>query len=661
MYTDIEKELVGIDYETTGFEAYGKDRIFSFSITRNNKDIHTTVHRFDWAAKSKRIISKALFNKYHTDKYIKIAHNAKFEMGFTAMYYDGVLPKSEWHDTMIMSQLLRNLIKNHSLDVLSDIYFSELYPEEATRWKEYDNLVSLHKTKQKRLFNNYPDRVHGEILEPMFDAGIQPFVIDRPNYGLVPVDIMDIYQESDGDRCMLLFMYLWKQIKGIPALLADYINEMKLIYASQKMEQFGMMVHVNNAIAIRDDLQKKIDKLIIEKKKIFGFDINIDSPDQLQKHLYGYIDRKKHEKKKNEKRLAVWKLIKPRFAMEAQMHTPSGAPSASKDALIALQKKYPNNQALDVVLRWRAFSKGKTIIESYLDLRTDDNIVHPNIQTNEAKTGRQSIRKPSLQNTAKEFSIKSEYTIPARRCFRPRPGYVYFMGDYAGIEMRMIINASGEDVLINKLKEDIDYDVHTFNAEIMLQDEWFDMVATGNKQNIKGMRAGIKDVGFAIPYGAGLPKLSLSLKKPIIEVREILKRYSRVCPNIVEFNNRKKKEVITNGYITTVFGRRLYIYKEKSYIAANYQIQGDAAGTLKRAQVNIADYLKTVWDDEIKQVIPVHDEIIIEYPRKYLPMARQVLHDLNWCMINIPEIKVPLMTEWKMSTINWQDTIEFKL
>lgn len=650
----MKKEVIGIDYETTGFGAYTGDKIFAFCITTED-DVKTKVWRFDWKSRRKRKTAEGNFNYYHTNKFIKVAHNAKFEQNFTAAYYGGTLPNSEWRDTMIMSQMLRNLLMSHSLENLAKRYFTEMFPEKAEEWTYYDKQVKLHVTKQKRLMNNYPRRVEPEILEPIYDDGVNPFVIDRPNYGLVPVDIMTPYQVADGDRCILLYKLMWPKLLDDKAMYNDFMNEMDLIKVTQRMEQNGIMVHVKNAKVLQKELSGKVAILKTKKKKYFGFDINLDSSDQLQKHLFGYINRKKHEKIKVDEE---WKRQKPRYNMIIQIKTATGTPSASKEALALLQKAYPDNPAVDLLSQWRAFSRGCTMVTKYMELMNEKHIIHANIKTNEAATGRESISQPSLQNVQKEFSIKSIYGIPARRCFRPRPGYVYFLGDYSGIEMRMIINAANETVLIDELKKDNDFDVHTFISEVMLQEE-FTCLPPGKEK--KALRAHVKDADFGIPYGASVKVTALSLQKSVPETKQIIRNFAEVCPGICTFNRTQMDKVRSKGYITTAFGRKLYIFKDKAYTAANYQIQGDAAGAFKRGQNNIDKYLHKVWNDEIKMILPVHDEIIIEFPRYLLSDSRAILHDLNWCMINIPEIEVPLMTEWKIATTNWQDAEEIEI
>ena len=101
--------------------------------------------------------------------------------------------------------------------------------------------------------------------------------------------------------------------------------------------------------------------------------------------------------------------------------------------------------------------------------------------------------------------------------------------------------------------------------------------------------------------------------------------------------------------------------RNKAYIGANYRIQGTAAGILKRAQVRVADYFKRRWKNQIYILMPVHDEIIIEYPRKLLKFLPQVKYDVSKLMTYMSEINVKLDVEWEYTTSNWNETKELKL
>lgn len=641
-----------IDYETTGLEIYKGHIPFAYVIA--DDELNCNVHRFDNISARKNEISRSKHIAFYEDKNIvKIAHNAKFEMGVASMWFGGQLPKGIWHDTMLMSQLLSNLLPAHSLDFLANRYFRNEFAEEAEQWSYFDKEVRAHLTKQKRLMNNYKHRVRDEIITPMYDNGIKPFVISRPNYGLVPVDIMYGYQISDGERCMLLYLYLFDKLESNLPLLKDYANEIKLLYVSQKMEQTGMMIHKGNCDTLIKDLNKKLVSILKEKKKIFGFDINLDSPDQLQKHLFGHINYKKHENLNQE-----WKIKKPRFEIQSVKFTAKDAPSTDKESMEILIDKHPNNSALDLVLRHRSYSRGVTNVLKYVKLAGDNLIIHPNLNTNEAKTGRQSVSNPSLQNVQKNSSIKSKYSVPARTCFRPRPGYVYFLGDYSGIEMRLIINAAKEEELIHLFEKDIDYDIHTHNAKLILED-YFTSITDIHAR--KDMRFNTKTITFGKAYGANIAKSASILKMTVSQIKPYWKNFERELPGIFNFTQNMIKKVRAEGGVTTSFGRFLKVRDNQAYMGSNYYIQGDAAGILKRAEVSTDSYLEDFWSRDVRMLLTVHDEIIIELPRSLMYKKYEILHDISYCMTNMPEIKIPLATEWKIATTNWSDAVEFPI
>jgi len=554
-------------------------------------------------------------------------------MGFTAMYYGGTLPKSKWDDTIIIHQMLRNLWPNHKLEVLANKYFKEEYKEECERWKYYDKEVKKHMTMQKRLFNNYPNRVEKEILEPMYDAGIKPLVENRENYGLIPVKIMNGYQVSDGERGALLYEHLFPMLLRDKPMYQDYLNEMKLLFVAQKMEQRGMRVLKDNCENLILDLKRKCSGLEKQKIKLFGFDINLDSPKQLREHLFGGT-----------------------FNFKPVILTDKNQPSASKEAIAELVKSN-DHPVFTLIPKWRAYSRGLTAVKSYLELAGEDLIIHPNMNTNEAKTSRQSVSNPALQNVQKENSATSMYGIPARRCFGPRDGYVYFLPDHSGIEMRLIVTASGETYFIDRLNEDPDYDCHSDNAHIILGG-LFNRI--DNKSEKKLARDCVKNTSFAKAYGCYFKKYEKMLAKYLSHSEAVKSwdRFEKERPNIFHFTDNMMEKVKVDGFITSAFGRKLAADWENLYLCSAHRIQCDASGIMKRGQVAIDDYIRISWDgnhDLISPLLSVHDELIIETHKSILKGNRQqlLLNDLSDCMTNIPEINVPLRTEWKMTETNW--------
>jgi len=137
--------------------------------------------------------------------------------------------------------------------------------------------------------------------------------------------------------------------------------------------------------------------------------------------------------------------------------------------------------------------------------------------------------------------------------------------------------------------------------------------------------------------------------------------YCKKVPRVANFTNNIVELIKDQGYVKTVFGRKLSIQRDKPYIGSNYLIQGTAAGIIKRAQVNVDKYLREEWDDDIRIVIPIHDELIISFPRELLKYLNQILEGITERMINIPEITVPLEVEWKMSTTTWANAKEIEI
>jgi DNA polymerase-1 len=173
----------------------------------------------------------------------------------------------------------------------------------------------------------------------------------------------------------------------------------------------------------------------------------------------------------------------------------------------------------------------------------------------------------------------------------------------------------------------------------------------------KIFRSAAKNAQFALAYGARLPKIAETLMMSIEMASPGYYAYCKRFPKIAGFTNNMKSQIQTKGFVVTSFGRKLYVRKDKPYSASNYIIQGTAAGILKRAQIRVSEYLK---DMDIHVLLPIHDELIIEYPRSLLPQASIILPEIERLMTDMSEIQVPLAVEWKMTTYTWDRAKEFK-
>ena len=383
-------------------------------------------------------------------------------------------------------------------------------------------------------------------------------------------------------------------------------------------------------------IRVELDKMDVESRKVFNGIVNLNSPKQLVKILFEDLQ------------IPPLKMTK------------KGNNFAIDNAVIEeLSIKYSNNpkisKILDLILRCRAYTKGMAMVSSYIVSAGKECIIHPHINTNKAQTGRESSENPNMQNISKDISLRTKYPIPARRCFRARPGHVLYFADYAGIEMRLIVELTGEPELMALVKNN--GDPHGLAASIFYGDAYNNIQ---DKVQKKAKRSAAKNSQFALAYGANLPKIAATLGLTVEEATPGYNAYCKRFPFIAGFMPKLRHTAKVDGCVITSFGRKLYIRQDHLMSGANYIIQGTAAGIIKRAQIACHNILRNYFPD-IHILIPIHDEIIFEVPRSRLPEQQKFIIMLTNAMTYMPEIEVPLDVEWKMSTLLWNQAKEIKV
>jgi len=612
-----------IDFETTGLNVYDGVKIFSYSIGYPDGEVE--VCRVDRDAKTNRKNWQKLGDFFEDTSTRKIAHNCKYEIGMTVVEDIHVPKETIWEDTIIMSHMMQNLAPSHAL-------------------------------------HNVAHDLCGYPLD--IDVKVKALFKVTKSYQTIPEPIMYDYQVADAQRSMLLYQLWYPEIRQDPKLFKDYRIEIAMQQVTQRMEQFGITLDKWNTNKLLGYLEEELKKIEKESYELFGRHVNLLSNKQIGQILY------------SELKLPVVKKTK------------SGRPAADKEAIEILSEQY-DHPVFDLISRQRAYNKGFAIVSSYKKFAGDSGIIHPNINTNGAVTGRQSSDNPNVQNVAKEAALKNKYTVAARKCFKPRPKSVLFLVDYSGIEMRLIIDATKQPYMMKLLKEG--GDPHAEAAKTFLGRIYTDPVTcikygldknpSNRKEYVqdveelgreqarekwypifrKLLRGASKNGHFALAYGGGLHRVALTVGMSQEDFKPGFDSYKRRFPQIANFTYNMIKQVKKDGFIITPFGRKLYVPMDTAYMASNYLIQGTAAGILKRAQVALDKYLKEKWNDEIRLVIPIHDELIIDFPRKFLPYRNEILSDMAYHMTYMPEIEVPLEVEWKMTTKTWNDAepVEF--
>ena len=269
---------------------------------------------------------------------------------------------------------------------------------------------------------------------------------------------------------------------------------------------------------------------------------------------------------------------------------------------------------------------------------------------------------------------------------------IIYLVDYSGIEMRLIAEASGEEELITMFKNDpINADPHTIAAELFYGDifttQWkcLDFFVNRNKENkkvisdfVKGhgkengaelaykkfrkiLRGAAKNASFAKAYIAKLPKLLKTLMLTYEQAEPGYYRYRERWPKVFYYSENVLKEAKEKGYVETPFGPYMYAPNDQLYILGNYKIQHMAAKILKRAIVRCHYYFKEYFNNEVKIILDIHDELVIKYPRKFLHRKDEFIKNVTELMTTCREITVPLSVEWKMTATTWADAKEIKI
>jgi DNA polymerase I len=528
----------------------------------------------------------------------KIAHNLKFEMAMTKLDLGLDIPKeTELHCTMTMHEMLNNLSPKHGLD-----YAANRYAGYVKEWDEADKSV------------NAAFKIYG-------------------SYDKIPWSQMLPYITVDGERTALLYETMWPSIKANDKLLAEYNNEIELITTTQRMEKRGIMI----------DKRKARDLIAWMKKEVEAND------DSILKHAGAHINLK------STKQLA--KLLFTDLKLPILARTKTGLPSTDGDTIQKL-RNINDHPILDCILKERSYKRGITDIHSYLDAAIDL-IIHPNINTNRAATGRESSENPNLQNIQKEHNARLRFPVPARRCFRARPGYVLLLGDYAGIEMRFGVQGTQSPRLYSLLENDFDF--HDACAKSFYGDRYINCQDATQK---KMMRNRAKNGRFAMFYGCGYDTLAITLGLSLYETKIGFDRDRKEFPEFYTFMAECTRLARETGGIETFFGRFLEVPHDRPYAATDYKIQGSAAAFFKRAQNRVMNFIikSPSLSGKLFMLMPVHDELVSEMHRSLLPYRDEIISEFNYIMTNgYPEIEVPVKVEWKLSTYTWDKAEEIKL
>ncbi len=430
------------------------------------------------------------------------------------------------------------------------------------------------------------------------------------------------YAAEDADVALRLHRHFWPQLQAQNKLRALYEDiEMPLVPVLSRMECAGVLVDAKQLAAQSAELAARMAAVEREIFEAAGQPFNIGSPKQIQEILYD------------------------KQGLPAKRRTPKGQPSTAEDVLAELALDYPLPR---LILDHRSLAKLKSTyadkLPEQVNCRTGR--VHTSYHQAVTSTGRLSSSEPNLQN----IPIRTEVGRRIRQAFIAPPGYRILAADYSQIELRIMAHLSGDAGLRAAFEHD--QDIHRATAAEVFG------VAVG--QVTAEQRRVAKTINFGLIYGMSAFGLARQLGIDRFAAQEYVNRYFERYPAVKAYMDETREQARSQGFVETVFGRRLYLpeinsrnaqrrqYAERT--AINAPMQGSAADIIKRAMILVDGWLQASRIPA-RMIIQVHDELVFEVEAAAAQMVRV---EIIQRMVTAAELTVPLRVEAAVGD-NWDE------
>ena len=442
-------------------------------------------------------------------------------------------------------------------------------------------------------------------FEDVAGKGVKQITFDK-----VPIEAATNYAAEDADITLRLYEELNPRLEGETSLnkLNDEI-EIPLIEVLSEMEQNGAILNSKILNSQSKDLEGRIKKLEEKAYQIAGEEFNLGSTKQLREIFF--------EKLK-------YRIIKK---------TPGGQPSTDEKVLAELAEEY---ELPKVLLEHRTLSKLKSTYTDKLPNQVSQSTgkVHTSFHQAVTTTGRLSSSDPNLQN----IPIRTEDGRRIRQAFEPSKGNKFISADYSQIELRVMAHMSKDEGLLEAFREG--QDVHSKTAS-----EVFDV---GIKDVTSDLRRNAKAINFGLIYGISAFGLGKQLGISRNLAAEYMAMYFEKYPDVKKYMESTKEFASQNGYVETLFGRRLYLRdinatnamrrQASERAAINAPVQGTAADIMKIAMINMHKAIKT-QKSEAKLILQVHDELILDTPKDEID---KIVSLVTESMMGAANLDVPL-------------------
>ena len=446
--------------------------------------------------------------------------------------------------------------------------------------------------------------------------------VKQIGFAEVPLEQAAPYAAEDADITLALHHVLAPKLAEHQALFDLYENiELPVLNVLSRMERNGVLIDSDMLAQQSMELANHIMAIEQQAHDLAGQSFNIASPKQIQHILYDQLQ------------LPVLKK------------TPKGQPSTAESVLQELAEEYP---LPELILKHRSMSKLKSTYTDKLPLQISPKTgrVHTSYHQAVAATGRLSSSNPNLQN----IPVRSAEGRRIRQAFIAPKGYKIVAADYSQIELRIMAHLSGDTGLLDAFAKG--EDIHKATAA--------EVFGVKLDQVTIDLRRSAKAINFGLIYGMSAFGLAKQLGLGRKQAQEYIDLYFSRYPGVKQYMDNTRELAKDQGYVETLWGRRLYLpeihsknaarrqYAERT--AINAPMQGSAADIIKLAMIATDAWLEEEQTDA-KMIMQVHDELVFEIANSKVEDYSVMISKL---MTEAATLDVPLLVDVGVG-INWDE------
>ena len=440
-------------------------------------------------------------------------------------------------------------------------------------------------------------------------------------FNQIPLEQAAEYAAEDADVTMKLQQVLWEKLSKEPTLEKLFKEmELPLLGVLSRMERRGVLIDSDALFLQSNEIANRLSELEEQAYVLAGQPFNLASTKQLQEILFD------------------------KLGLPVIQKTPKGAPSTNEEVLeeLAFSHELPK-----VLVEHRGLSKLKSTYTDKLPQMVNPQTgrVHTSYHQAVTATGRLSSSDPNLQN----IPIRNEEGRRIRQAFIAREGFTVVAADYSQIELRIMAHLSQDQGLINAFTQG--KDIHRSTAAEIFGVA-LDEVTSEQRRNAKA-------INFGLIYGMSAFGLSRQLGIGRADAQSYMDLYFKRYPGVQTFMHDIREKAKAQGYVETLFGRRLYLpdinssngmrRKAAERVAINAPMQGTAADIIKRAMIQLDQKLQN--DPDIAMIMQVHDELVFEVRSEKVEFYSELIKTQ---MESAADLVVPLIVDVGQGT-NWDE------